>query len=163
MLPYCCRPVYVYLTLKSMILWLPALLLYSQHEFEFYLTDDSISVNNYCFLSLQVLLYRDKYVEGANSAPMAILEENLMSHLLGFSQIISLLESYQKPIMGHNIFLDTILLHNQFIGPLPKKYSTFKRNIHNMFPNFYDTKYISHVMSKKLSYNEVWKSNSLQE
>ncbi|XP_073943736.1 pre-piRNA 3'-exonuclease trimmer-like isoform X2 [Choristoneura fumiferana] len=121
------------------------------------LTTDSLGNSN------KVLLYKDKYVDGANSAPMAILEENLMSHLLGFSQIISLLESYKKPIMGHNIFLDTVLLHNQFIGPLPKKYSTFKRNINNMFPNIYDTKYISHVMAKKLSFDEVWKSNALQD
>lgn len=102
-------------------------------------------------------------MEGANSAPMAILEDNLMSHLLGFSQVIALLEASQKPIVGHNIFLDTILLHSQFIGPLPNKYSEFKKNIHKMFPSIYDSKYISHEMAKKLSYHEVWKSNSLQE
>lgn len=94
---------------------------------------------------------------------MAILEENLMSHLLGFSQIISLLVKYQKPLIGHNIFLDTVLLHNQFIGPLPKKYAQFKKNIHVMFPKIFDTKYISHELSKKLSFDEVWKSNGLQE
>lgn len=121
------------------------------------LTTDSLGNSN------KVLIYKDKYVEGANNAPLAILEENLMSHLLGFSQIISLLEQYQKPIVGHNIFIDTVLLHNQFIGPLPKKYSTFKKNIHKMFPNMFDTKYISHVMAKKLSYDEVWKSNALQD
>lgn len=102
-------------------------------------------------------------MEGANAAPMATLEDDLMSNLLGFSQIIALLADSQKPIVGHNIFLDTVLLHNQFIGPLPNQYSEFKKNIHNMFPNLYDTKYISHEMGKKLSYHEVWKSNALQE
>lgn len=100
---------------------------------------------------------------GANNAPKAILEDNLKSHLLGFSQIIYLLAASKKPIIGHNIFLDTVLLHNQFIGPLPKKYSSFKRRINEMFPYIYDTKYISHEMGKKLTFDEVWKSNTLQE
>ncbi|PZC81702.1 hypothetical protein B5X24_HaOG212146 [Helicoverpa armigera] len=113
--------------------------------------------------SKKILIYRDKDVEGAHSAPIAILEDNLMSHLLGFSQIISLLSESQKPIVGHNIFLDTVLLHNQFIGPFPNRYKDFKNNIHTMFPNVYDTKYISHEMSMKLSYHEVWKSNALQD
>ncbi|KAJ8722536.1 hypothetical protein PYW07_003716 [Mythimna separata] len=113
--------------------------------------------------SKKILIYRDETVEGANSAPMVTLEDDLMSYLLGFSNIISLLEAAQKPIVGHNIFLDTILLHNQFIGPLPNQYSEFKRNIHNMLPYLYDTKYISHEMAKKLSYHEVWKSNALQD
>ncbi|XP_075969833.1 pre-piRNA 3'-exonuclease trimmer-like isoform X2 [Anticarsia gemmatalis] len=113
--------------------------------------------------SQKILVYRDKYVEGANAAPAAILEENLMNHLLGFSQIIYLLAASGKPIVGHNIFLDIVLLHNQFIGPLPKHYATFKKNIHDMFPKIYDTKYISSEMSKKLSYHEVWKSNALQD
>ncbi|KAJ0180678.1 hypothetical protein K1T71_004082 [Dendrolimus kikuchii] len=113
--------------------------------------------------SKKVLIYRDKYVEGANSAPMAILEDNLMNHLLGFSQVISLLEKYRKPLIGHNLFLDTVLLHNQFIGPLPNKYTSFKKNINTMFPSIFDTKYISHEMSRKLSFDEVWKTNALQD
>ncbi|CAB3228579.1 unnamed protein product [Arctia plantaginis] len=113
--------------------------------------------------SKKILIYRDKHVEGANSAPMAIIEEDLMNNLLGFSRIISLLETLQKPIIGHNIFLDIVFLHNQFIGPLPSKYSVFKKNIHNMLPHLYDTKYISSEMSKMLSYHEVWRSNMLQD
>ncbi|XP_045491680.1 pre-piRNA 3'-exonuclease trimmer-like [Colias croceus] len=126
-------------------------------RFDDVLTTDSLGNSN------KVLIYRDKYVEGANSAPMQILEDNLMNHLLGFSQIIDMLVTYQKPIIGHNLFLDTILLHSQFIGPMPSKYSTFKKNIHSLFPMFFDTKYISHEMGKKLSFDEVWKSNALQD
>ncbi|KAL0894106.1 hypothetical protein ABMA27_014150 [Loxostege sticticalis] len=121
------------------------------------LTTDSLGNSN------KVLIYRDKYVEGSNNAPKAILEENLKNNILGFSLIINLLASYKKPIIGHNMFLDTILLHNQFIGPLPNKYSTFKKNIHELFPNMYDTKYISHEMGRKLTFDEVWKSNALQD
>lgn len=94
---------------------------------------------------------------------MSTLEGNLMSYVLGFSQIIELLAEYKKPIIGHNMYLDTLLLHSQFIGPLPKRYSAFKKNINNLFPNMYDTKYISHEMGRKLTLDEVWKSNALQE
>ncbi|XP_050670374.1 pre-piRNA 3'-exonuclease trimmer-like [Leptidea sinapis] len=121
------------------------------------LTTDSLGNSN------KVLIYRDKFVEGANSAPMQILEENLLSHLRGFSQILNILSECEKPIIGHNIFMDMILLHSQFIGPLPKQYSTFKKNINNLFPVIFDTKYISHEMAKKLTMDEVWKSNALQE
>lgn len=86
-----------------------------------------------------------------------------MNSILGFSRIISLLEKYQKPIVGHNIFLDIVLLHNQFIGPLPHDYRKFKRNVNTMFPFIYDTKLISYHMGKKLTYDEAWKSNVLQE
>ncbi|CAH2241184.1 jg3250 [Pararge aegeria aegeria] len=128
-----------------------------RHRFPNVLTTDSLGNSH------KVLIYRDKNVEGANSAPMAILEENLMNHLLGFSQIINLLASHQKPIIGHNVFLDLILLHNQFIGPLPNKYCMFKKNINSLFPIIFDTKYISHEMRKNLSFDESWKSNALQD
>ncbi|XP_053625964.2 pre-piRNA 3'-exonuclease trimmer-like isoform X2 [Plodia interpunctella] len=121
------------------------------------LTTDSLGNSN------KVLVYRNKDIQGANSAPMAILEDNLLRHILGFSQIISLLKTERKPLIGHNMFLDTVLLHNQFIGPLPQKYSTFKKNIHDVLPIIFDTKYISHVMKNNLSFDEMWKSNSLQD
>ncbi|XP_050344681.1 pre-piRNA 3'-exonuclease trimmer-like isoform X2 [Nymphalis io] len=113
--------------------------------------------------SNKVLIYRDKNVEGAKSAPITVLEENLISNILGFSQIINLLAEHKKPIVGHNIFLDTILLHSQFIGPLPKNYSVFKKNINDLFPTIFDTKYISHEMGRKLTSDETWKSNALQD
>ncbi|KPJ06242.1 Poly(A)-specific ribonuclease PARN-like domain-containing protein 1 [Papilio machaon] len=121
------------------------------------LTTDSLGNSN------KILIYRDKSIEGANSAKMETLEKNLIDKLLGFSNIIQLLVQYKKPIIGHNIFMDLLLLHNQFIGPLPKKYSIFKMNINNLFPVIYDTKYISHEMGKKLTLDEVWQSNILQD
>ncbi|CAH4037251.1 pre-piRNA 3'-exonuclease trimmer-like [Pieris brassicae] len=124
---------------------------------------DGILTTNSLGNSNKVLIYRDKYVEGASSAPMQILEDNLMTHLLGFSQIIDLLITHRKPLIGHNIYLDTILLHNQFIGPLPYKYSTFKKNINDAFPLIFDTKTISYHMRKLLTVDEAWKTNVLQD
>lgn len=102
-------------------------------------------------------------MKGAIHESMAELEDDLVDDLLGFSRIMYLLERLQKPIIGHNMFMDIVFLHNQFIGPLPSKYSVFKKNIHNMLPNLYDTKYISNDMYKMFDYREGWKSNTLQE
>lgn len=74
-----------------------------------------------CLSHFQILIYRNKDVQGATHTPNIILENNLLNDLLGFSKIIALLEEYKKPIVGHNIFLDTVLLHSQFIGPLPSR------------------------------------------
>ncbi|XP_013145975.1 PREDICTED: poly(A)-specific ribonuclease PARN-like domain-containing protein 1 [Papilio polytes] len=128
-----------------------------RQRFPHVLTTDSLGNSN------KILVYRDKSIEGANNATQEMLEKNLLEKLLGFSNIIKLLVQYKKPIIGHNLFMDLILLHNQFIGPLPKKYSIFKKNINNMFPEVFDTKYISHEMGKKLTLDEVWQSNILQE
>ncbi|CAG4988616.1 unnamed protein product [Parnassius apollo] len=146
----------MYIDMKNPIL---RYLIHSEIRMRFpnVLTTDSLGNSN------KILIYRDKYVEGASSAPVAILEENLMKDLLGFSQIIKLLAHYRKPLIGHNIFLDMILLHNQFISPLPRSYSNFKKNINSMLPIIFDTKYISLEMSKKLTFDEVWKSNALQD
>lgn len=113
--------------------------------------------------SKKILIYRDKNVEGAKNAPIAILEDNLIAYLLGFLHVIKLLETHKKPIVGHNMFLDMLFLHNQFIGPLPDSYTMFKKNINSVFPTIFDTKYISHAMSKKLTFSESWKSNALQD
>ncbi|XP_022820149.1 pre-piRNA 3'-exonuclease trimmer-like [Spodoptera litura] len=113
--------------------------------------------------SKKILIYRNVNVEGAISTPREELENNLLDGLLGFSRVIALLAESQKPIAGHNLFIDTIILHNQFIGPLPNKYKDFKKNVHNMFPILYDTKYLSSIMAKKLPHNGCWKSNALQD
>ncbi|KAL4714556.1 hypothetical protein ACJJTC_006602 [Scirpophaga incertulas] len=127
-----------------------------RNRFPNVMTTDSLGNSN------KLLIYRNKNVDGATNASQELLEHNLMNSLLGFSRIISLLQRYKKPMVGHNLFLDTLLLHNQFIGPLPKKYSVFKKNIHEIFPTIFDTKFISLDMAKKLTFDEVWKSNTLQ-
>lgn len=86
-----------------------------------------------------------------------------MNHLLGFTRILNLIIKYKKPIIGHNLFMDLVLLHNQFLGPLPKNYMEFKKNIIEVLPIIYDTKYISYECGKKLSFDESWTSNALQE
>lgn len=49
------------------------------------------------------------------------LEENVMDSLLGFSRLFKLLVELQKPIVGHNILLDLMIMYNQFYEQLPSK------------------------------------------
>ncbi|XP_068085004.1 pre-piRNA 3'-exonuclease trimmer [Anabrus simplex] len=78
------------------------------------------------------------------------LQENLINHFLGFSRIYKLLINLKKPIIGHNMLLDLMMMYNQFYEPLPSHYSTFKKNINQLFPVIYDTKFISSELKRKL-------------
>lgn len=47
------------------------------------------------------------------------LEEVLLDVYLGFSKVFKLLSSSKKMIIGHNILLDLMFMHQQFYKPLP--------------------------------------------
>jgi hypothetical protein len=49
------------------------------------------------------------------------LEETVMHSLLGFSRLFKLLVELKKPIVGHNILLDLMIMYNQFHEQLPSK------------------------------------------
>ncbi|XP_033190589.1 pre-piRNA 3'-exonuclease trimmer isoform X2 [Bombus vancouverensis nearcticus] len=90
------------------------------------------------------------------------LEEALLGVYLGFSKVFKLLSSSKKTIIGHNILLDLMFMHQQFYKPLPDSYKEFKSNIHTLFPQIYDTKFLSFELRKLYSRDEVnWKINSL--
>ncbi|XP_076289779.1 pre-piRNA 3'-exonuclease trimmer [Lasioglossum baleicum] len=52
------------------------------------------------------------------------LEEALLDSYIGFSKVFKLLTSVKKPIIGHNVLLDLILMHQQFYKPLPRNYAS---------------------------------------
>jgi poly(A)-specific ribonuclease len=45
-------------------------------------------------------------------------------------------------IVGHNLFTDLAFLYKVFVGVLPSDVHEFRRQIHRMFPNVIDTKYM---------------------
>nr|XP_033323389.1 pre-piRNA 3'-exonuclease trimmer-like isoform X1 [Megalopta genalis] len=90
------------------------------------------------------------------------LDKALLDTYIGFSKIFKLLTSSKKPIIGHNILLDLMLMHQQFYKPLPKYYSEFKTNIHSLFPQLYDTKFLSSEFKKRISGDVNWKISSLR-
>lgn len=90
------------------------------------------------------------------------LEQALLDSYIGFSNVFKLLSSSKKPIIGHNILLDLMFMHQQFYKPLPDSYRVFKSNIHTIFPQIYDTKFLSFELRKLFDKDEVtWKLNSL--
>lgn len=71
------------------------------------------------------------------------LDEILLNNLLGFTKIYRLLSSLKKPIVGHNCFLDLLLLVSTFDNALPNSYTAFKKLVNEHFPKIFDTKSIS--------------------
>ena len=47
------------------------------------------------------------------------LDKTLLDYYIGFSKIFKLLVSFKKPIVGHNVLVDLMYMHQQFYKPLP--------------------------------------------
>lgn len=54
------------------------------------------------------------------------LESALLNSYLGFSKVFKLLASLKKPIIGHNLLLDLMFMHQQFYRPLPSNYKSIR-------------------------------------
>lgn len=76
------------------------------------------------------------------------LKFDLYYSLLGFTRIFRLIVDAKKPIIGHNMYLDLIVMYQQFENPLPKDYRTFKTEVKRLFPMLYDTKYLSYIINR---------------
>lgn len=58
----------------------------------------------------------------------------------GFRQVIDLLSSEQKLIVGHHCFLDIAHVYSKFIGPLPLTPDEYAAAVREYFPYIIDTK-----------------------
>lgn len=70
------------------------------------------------------------------------IEDNFVEQY-GFTTIIDLLIEAKKPIVGHNMIYDVMLLYGQFIDDFPEKYEVFRQSWASCFPTVYDTKLLS--------------------
>ncbi|CAG9333664.1 unnamed protein product [Blepharisma stoltei] len=69
---------------------------------------------------------------------------------LGVTQVFAAILHKKVPLIMHNPYFDITYLYNHFIGPLPDTFLQFKRDIFNLFPVIYDTKYfIRHFFSRE--------------
>ena len=50
----------------------------------------------------------------------------IMSHMLGFTRVFRLMASHRKIIIGHNHFMDLMILYEKFYKPLPGMLFLFK-------------------------------------
>ncbi|NXS09011.1 PNDC1 ribonuclease, partial [Neodrepanis coruscans] len=73
----------------------------------------------------------------------------------GFTNLFQILVKAKKPLVGHNMLMDLMHLHEKFYKPLPESYEEFKRNIHNLFPILIDTKTVTKSMQKKYMFPRI--------
>jgi poly(A)-specific ribonuclease len=69
-------------------------------------------------------------------------ERNLIDSI-GLRLIMKEISASKKLIIGHNCLLDIMYLTNQCFQELPEDYDSFKKLIHEKFPNIMDTKFIA--------------------
>lgn len=78
------------------------------------------------------------------------LDEDFISHLLGFTKVFRLLIYLKKPLVGHNLLQDILLMYESFESHLPHSYKTFKSLVHELFPIIFDTRVIAYDVARNI-------------
>ncbi|OZJ05832.1 hypothetical protein BZG36_00909 [Bifiguratus adelaidae] len=68
--------------------------------------------------------------------------ERDLSEARGFRAVFDMMKASRKPIVGHNLLVDIMMMQSQFEGGLPADFEAFKRDIQMSFPCILDTKFI---------------------
>ncbi|XP_025922309.1 poly(A)-specific ribonuclease PNLDC1 isoform X4 [Apteryx rowi] len=84
-----------------------------------------------------------------NSSHDSCQKELILMSARGFTNLFQALVKAKKPLVGHNMLMDLLHLHDKFYKPLPESYEEFKRNIHSLFPVLIDTKTVTKSIWKK--------------
>ncbi|XP_064303028.1 poly(A)-specific ribonuclease PNLDC1 isoform X2 [Phalacrocorax carbo] len=95
-----------------------------------------------------------------NSPSDCCQKEFILLSARGFTNLFQTLVKAKKPLVGHNMLMDLMHLHDKFYQPLPESYEEFKRNIHNLFPVLIDTKTVTKSIWKQCPFPRV--SNLLE-
>ncbi|KFO89536.1 Poly(A)-specific ribonuclease PARN-like domain-containing protein 1, partial [Buceros rhinoceros silvestris] len=90
-----------------------------------------------------------------NSCYDSCQKEFILLSARGFTDLFQTLIKAKKPLVGHNMLMDLMHLHEKFYKPLPESYEEFKRNIHNLFPVLIDTKTVTKFVWKKYQFPRV--------
>ncbi|UJR37478.1 hypothetical protein I4U23_030181 [Adineta vaga] len=71
---------------------------------------------------------------------------------IGFTKLIQYIrQNYRKPIIGHNCFLDWLIIYDKFIDILPSKFEDFQMGMNKNFVcPIFDTKYLASEMKEYL-------------
>ena len=78
-------------------------------------------------------------------------ESNMfIEELLGFTRVFRLLVNLKKPLVGHNCYMDLLMMFDKFYHCLPEDYDAFKNELHNLFPLVFDTKYLCYQMQSSM-------------
>ncbi|XP_019519302.1 PREDICTED: poly(A)-specific ribonuclease PARN-like domain-containing protein 1 [Hipposideros armiger] len=95
------------------------------------------------------------YLENNSCDRESCWKEKILLSARGFSVFFQMLVKAQKPLVGHNMMMDLLHLHEKFFRPLPESYNQFKLNIHNLFPVLIDTKNVTKDIWKELNFPRV--------
>ncbi|NXP46707.1 PNDC1 ribonuclease, partial [Heliornis fulica] len=84
-----------------------------------------------------------------NSPHDCFQKELVLLSARGFTNLFHVLVKARKPLVGHNMLMDLMHLHDKFYRPLPESYEEFKRNIHDLFPVLIDTRTVTKSIWQK--------------
>ncbi|XP_073193933.1 poly(A)-specific ribonuclease PNLDC1 isoform X2 [Lepidochelys kempii] len=87
-----------------------------------------------------------------NSSYDCCRKELILLSARGFTNLFQTLVEAKKPVVGHNMLMDLLHLHDKFYKPLPESYEEFKRNIHSLFPVLIDTKNVTKSIWKEFQF-----------
>ncbi len=69
-------------------------------------------------------------------------EDQLPYIKVELAKIITILQKKKHIIVGHNVFTELGFIYKTFIGKLPATVKNFQAEIHVLYPNIFDTKYM---------------------
>ncbi|XP_011905773.1 PREDICTED: poly(A)-specific ribonuclease PARN-like domain-containing protein 1 isoform X4 [Cercocebus atys] len=95
------------------------------------------------------------YLQNTSCDQESCWKENILLSARGFSVFFQMLVKAQKPLVGHNMMMDLLHLHEKFFRPLPESYDQFKQNIHSLFPVLIDTKNVTKDIWKEMNFPRV--------
>lgn len=72
-----------------------------------------------------------------------VLTQQEFDRLLAFSRVWKHIKEAQKPLVGHNCFMDLMFTFDHFERRNPRSFSQFKEVVKAAFPKIYDTKLIA--------------------
>lgn len=90
------------------------------------------------------------------------LDEEVVNRLMGFTKIFRLITSAKKPLIGHNLLQDILLMISSFETPLPHSYTDFKKLTTLLFPTIFDTKTVSYQLRNIIPEEKCWVDSSLE-
>ena len=87
-------------------------------------------------------------------------ESTIQEHV-GFSHVFKMLVKSRKPLVGHNLLMDLMLMYQHLYQPLPPSLTEFKHNLLKLFSCIIDTKQLCNIVRRE--YNVLLSGTSLGE